>query len=515
MEKYIYISSSRDIWWDLMVEVEEERIAKPVFYLGYDDWIDKITDRFPNCKTLEFHEQYWPGQYNINSNELLVNFTHSARYNKVKDLCFKMMDRVDRVGLLRMVEREALFHKWCTYATSIIEEVKPDFILLSESPHSYLQYLFYELCEFKGIDSYSFGVITAISPIMYLRRGISGEKIKVLEKKYSKKLDIRLIDEAKKFLNSKVQNSNDGNLIEKQIIGDQKQLHLLMISPGYKFKRFMVEFCKKIIDVISFGHANGRIINKLPRQRLWLDKVLFSRAGLSLNAVHSIEERMFKELERYPLQKSDNNLHKKFVYFPLHYEPERTSCPDGGEYGDQFNVVAILRALLPEDIHIYLKEHPSQTYRARIGYLGRSTFLYSAINSMKGVTVLHHSISSENMLKKSEFCVTLTGTTAIEAALSGKKALIFGKPWYLGCPNTYEYSIDLDIHTLLNRDLFHSSNVKEWIINFIKQYGFPGIQNPSGQKHFPEFSNSIEFKKAELNSMIDVVKFVRRERTYG
>jgi len=124
--------------------------------------------------------------------------------------------------------------------------------------------------------------------------------------------------------------------------------------------------------------------------------------------------------------------------------------------------------------------------------------------------LLHHSISSEKMLKKSEFCVTLTGTTAIEAALSGKKALVFGKPWYLGCPNIYEYSINLDLHKLLNRDLAHPSKVREWILNFIKQYGFPGIQNPSEEKHFPDFSNSIEFKEAELDSMIDVVKFVRR-----
>ena len=54
------------------------------------------------------------------------------------------------------------------------------------------------------------------------------------------------------------------------------------------------------------------------------------------------------------------DLSKKYVYFPLHFEPERTTNPDGKEFQDQFIALTKLRQIIPEDIDIVVKEHPTQ-----------------------------------------------------------------------------------------------------------------------------------------------------------
>ena len=54
-----------------------------------------------------------------------------------------------------------------------------------------------------------------------------------------------------------------------------------------------------------------------------------------------------------------------YVYFPLHYEPERTTNPDGGIFHDQFIALCNLRKLVPENIKILIKEHQSQFFLSK------------------------------------------------------------------------------------------------------------------------------------------------------
>ncbi|MDA3936192.1 MAG: hypothetical protein PF636_04905, partial [Actinomycetota bacterium] len=65
-----------------------------------------------------------------------------------------------------------------------------------------------------------------------------------------------------------------------------------------------------------------------------------------------------------------------YVYFPLHYRPERTSNPDGGVFYDQIIPLAMISEALPPNWKIYVKEHPSQLGMALEGECGRTTQYY-------------------------------------------------------------------------------------------------------------------------------------------
>ena len=47
------------------------------------------------------------------------------------------------------------------------------------------------------------------------------------------------------------------------------------------------------------------------------------------------------------------DLNCEYLYFPLHFEPERTPNPDGGFFHDQLVALIMLRKLVPQNIFIY------------------------------------------------------------------------------------------------------------------------------------------------------------------
>ena len=127
----------------------------------------------------------------------------------------------------------------------------------------------------------------------------------------------------------------------------------------------------------------------------------------------------------------------RFVYFPMPYEPERTSLPDGGDFYEAMDALLALREYLPDDVHIFVKEHPSQFARKLSGHKGRSPFSYQVINNLHNVRLVDISVPSAKLTENAEFVCVITGTAALEAALIGGKGVVFGTPWFFDLPGVY------------------------------------------------------------------------------
>ena len=126
-----------------------------------------------------------------------------------------------------------------------------------------------------------------------------------------------------------------------------------------------------------------------------------------------------------------------YVYFALHYQPERTTSADGGIFKDQFLAAAMLHEALPEGWLLYVKEHPSQFARALHGDKGRTTDLYRDLEKLERVRLVPHNVSSKRLALNARAVATITGTLAWEAALNHRPALVFGEAWYEGLPGAY------------------------------------------------------------------------------
>jgi len=77
----------------------------------------------------------------------------------------------------------------------------------------------------------------------------------------------------------------------------------------------------------------------------------------------------------YDANNSPPSFSEEYIYFPLHYQPERTTSPEGGHYVDQ-TIVAKMLSKIADDQLVYVKEHPSQFDPRLKGQLGRRNWQY-------------------------------------------------------------------------------------------------------------------------------------------
>ena len=199
------------------------------------------------------------------------------------------------------------------------------------------------------------------------------------------------------------------------------------------------------------------------------------------------EARIRRSYHRY-VQTVDTH-QAKYVYFPLHYQPERTTNPEGGAYYDQFQALAKLRSILDDDVAIYIKEHPAQFWPNRNGGCARNNDYYRNLRAIEGVCFVDTAHDAFDLIDNSLFVATITGTVGVESIARGKPALVFGDPWYRGMPGSLHIDAVTDAQTL--REFLASTDAVafEDLVDFchrIFSASVYGVINPSNEKYFKQ-----------------------------
>lgn len=112
---------------------------------------------------------------------------------------------------------------------------------------------------------------------------------------------------------------------------------------------------------------------------------------------------------------------EKYIYFPMHYQPEATSNPmGGGMYADQMIPLRILSRALPDDVKIYVKSHPEQLSPMR------TKEYYTELAGIPKVRLMKLETSTYELMKNAMAVASLTGTALWECQFFGVPALAFG-----------------------------------------------------------------------------------------
>lgn len=135
---------------------------------------------------------------------------------------------------------------------------------------------------------------------------------------------------------------------------------------------------------------------------------------------------------------------KKFVYFPLHLQPELSTAALGGIYSDQMLAIEQLAQMLPPDWMVYVKENPKQTERQR------DRVFFQRLKDLSNVVLLPKSENSIRLIEASQFVATIAGTAGWEAISLGKKALVFGRAWYMTLPGVFQFDRIKDITDIVD-----------------------------------------------------------------
>ena len=100
-----------------------------------------------------------------------------------------------------------------------------------------------------------------------------------------------------------------------------------------------------------------------------------------------------------------------------------------GVYGDNLLCLDILANAVPDNWHIYFKEHPGTFLRMEMGVLKRSESYYNRVKSYANVRMISTTVNTYDLIDNSKAVATSGGTVGWEALVRGVPPLLFGDFW--------------------------------------------------------------------------------------
>lgn len=119
----------------------------------------------------------------------------------------------------------------------------------------------------------------------------------------------------------------------------------------------------------------------------------------------------------------------RYVFFPLHTEPEVSLLVYGRPYVNQIEIVRMLAMSLPIDMVLVVKEHPWMVGK-------RSLAAYQKMLDIPRVRFADPALEARALVKQSDLVAVVTGSVALEAAMLDKPVITFGDCPYNLLPDT-------------------------------------------------------------------------------
>ena len=421
--KALYAVSRMHEWTDISKRLKDRYNIEPVYWIHSNHFKAEITKLYPDAV---FHDTASANKaipaYGITIEEYLVDKEVIIKLMETERDFYIMLNRHDMDQSFTYNERKDLYYDQLAYWLYVIKNLKIEIVIFSETPHALSHFIIYSICKLYNIKTIMLS-FTTFPGLLYAKNSFYDVPEIPID---SNKTRVR------KILKN-----------EMESMGEGKHNPWYMKEQEEKNKKKESFRQHKIELFHSLKYFLERVFIRKPKSY----KIFYKKRGMRFQeSFYTKSEYVFitsrnkKQLNKFKnryralCQKPD--LSTNYIYFPLHYQPERSSCPEGSVYSDQKLVVNLLSSLLPNGWKIYIKEHPSQFMMKR-GLLGRSEYYYEDILKNKNVALINDTFSSFELTEKAKAVVTLTGTAGFEAIVSGIPALIFGYAWYRELPGAF------------------------------------------------------------------------------
>jgi hypothetical protein len=317
---------------------------------------------------------------------------------------------------LSVHDRRKIYQDLLLYWHTLLKNNPVDAVVFASTPHMGYQNIIYYVAKKLNISTY------------YLQRTLIENRVLILENyhKVSKIPPEYLADRKKKEMIDLIGKDDYNKIFVPSIWlkrSSRVNRKILNKDVAYLFR----EFVKVIYNFLFKFMFN----ENLPSAFYFNDKSSKIRIGLA-SVSRTINTYVLKSY--YQKHSSTISLKRRFVFFPLHFQPERSTVPEGGAFDNQLLVLDILSKSLPKDWIIYVKEHPSQfrRYDLRKKHY-RNIDYYKRILAYRNVRLVDLEKDSSELIEKAIFTVTVTGSAGWQSLLKGKPCMAFGNPWYAAC----------------------------------------------------------------------------------
>lgn len=188
---------------------------------------------------------------------------------------------------------------------------------------------------------------------------------------------------------------------------------------------------------------------------------------------------LYKKYEQYS---ANFSLPKDYVVMFLHFQPERTSVPEGLNYCHHWRGIFEVSQAIPDNFSLIIKEHPAM-FRRRLDLRVRDQFFYESTHNLPNVKIAPLWFDTFDLVDRASMIVTLTGTVGFEAIARNKPVLTLGVAAYKDHPSVFNASSATDIraavHGALDFSRHSQSNNLDHYLKWVETNSFPAPDHSS------------------------------------
>ncbi len=217
-------------------------------------------------------------------------------------------------------------------------------------------------------------------------------------------------------------------------IREDKRLEAIEFLKEYRSKKIVLEYMQTNYDSNAGRQSVGYLIKRIARVPHYVYEYYFgdySKDYVFKNkgVIKAAQDELKKNVQRMMIKKTGvfvkPNFKEKFVFFPMHFEPETSTMIQAPAYVNQINLIENIAKSLPIEYKLYVKEHPQM-----IADGTRSFSHYQKLREIPNVVLVDPNVDAHEYIKHCSLVTTINGTVGWEAILLKKPVITFGRVFY-------------------------------------------------------------------------------------
>jgi hypothetical protein len=423
MRDVVIYSSSEIILSEFLKYHNNKKLNIIKFIFLSKGFKQEVLTKVSNLDSLEILNFILKGQLDDYLTQIDYDFLNFHR--REEHIIFNMMNRIDIYKNQKYEDRKIIYYKLIGYWKVFFENHKFDLVFFETVPHEVVDYVFYLFCKFHKIETkillpvFQFGRVMLSNSINYFDED---EIIKKVHKNLSKIEKVNFQDIYENHLDK-----SKRIRFEFPAQNSRVKITNLWVSKFKKFYRVGKTFISSSIPTYKLEITRLRRLDK----RIYPLVHIINFIGFLSTKTYINLQKKFLQREYNLVSKSKFTLENNYVIFYLHYQPEATTSPLGGEFYDQELVISQISLSLPAGYILYVKEHFAQIDNVSgYSYLGRDIGFYQRISKISNVKLLRHDYNNQQLLANAKAVVAITGSIGWEAYVQGIPVIVLGEVWY-------------------------------------------------------------------------------------
>ncbi len=305
-------------------------------------------------------------------------------------------------------EKKRLYHEMLRYWKGVLEQYRPDGIVLSCYPHPPSMYIMCSVAERMGIPTLFVHETFIGHRLLYNYNYETGAPLLASRLKENLGKDWNLQD-----LSDEIRVYYEKHRTER----DTSPIYMKVLTGIFSRKELLRWDADIAWRALTDGSFFRRVYNAIGRP---------------------FKYSMQKEFDSLT---TEPDLTVPFVYVPLHLQPEaQVSLED--VFADQTLMLEILSHELPKGWFLYVKENPFQFQGNRRTQWSPTRYpgYYKKMVALGNVRLVPLTTDTFTLIKHSRAVATVVGTASLEALFRGKPGITFGYPWFMDAPGLLRVS---------------------------------------------------------------------------